>query len=234
MHDLYTTGQYLDKNSTWGAEDSPWKADHVFKIIKNNDIYPKTIAEIGCGAGIILSELKRKKFLKDVQFKGYDISPQAIEICKKNEGEGISYFCQDLIGDDDFENYDILLIIDVFEHVPDYMGFIEKCRYKAEYKIYHIPLDIHVSSVLRNQFIRGRDSVGHLHYFTADSALATLKDTGHEIIDYVYTEGAIACNKYHPKIRTLIANAPRWFLSKFSVQLTARILGGYSLLVLTR
>ena len=71
------------------------------------------------------------------------------------------------------------------------MGFLEKCRAKAEYKIYHIPLDVHVSSVLRNAFIGGRYTLGHLHYFTADSAIATLKDTGHEIVDYLYTNAAL-------------------------------------------
>jgi hypothetical protein len=78
----------------------------------------------------------------------------------------------------------------VFEHVPDYIGFLEKCKPLAKYKIYHIPLDIHVSSVLRGSFVNARYSVGHLHYFSEESALATLKDTGHEIVDCFYTNGA--------------------------------------------
>ncbi len=132
------------------------------------------------------------------------------------------------------QKFDVLLVIDVFEHVPDYMGFIELCKLKANYKIYHIPLDIHVSSVLRNSFVRNRYSIGHLHYFTADSALATLKDTGHEIVDYFYTSGSLGNFKHRPSIKTAIANVPRWLFSKLSLPFTARILGGYSLLVLAK
>jgi hypothetical protein len=116
--------------------------------------------------------------------------------------------------------------------VPDYMGFVDKCRQRAKYKIYHIPLDIHVSSVLRNAFIRSRYDIGHIHYFTADSAIATLKDTGHEIIDCVYTDIAFGLFSEHPSFNKAIANVPRWLLSRLSVPFTARLLGGYSLLVL--
>ena len=126
------------------------------------------------------------------------------------------------------------MIIDVFEHVPDYLGFVEKCREKATYKIYHIPLDIHVSSVFRNSFLRNRYTIGHIHYFTADSAISALRDTGHEIIDCFYTNGAVGLFKEHPSFKKAIANVPRWLLSKFNLPFTARLLGGYSLLVLTK
>jgi hypothetical protein len=169
-----------------------------------------------------------------VQFKGYDISPQAIELSKLIESERVKFFCQDLLSGTNADHFDILLVIDVVEHVPDYMGFLNKCRVKAEYKIYHIPLDVHVSSVLRNAFIRGRYTVGHLHYFTADSAIATLKDTGHEIVDYFYTKAAFGVFKQHPSIKRAVANGPRWLLSKFSLPFTARVFGGYSLLVLAK
>ncbi|HED12054.1 MAG TPA: class I SAM-dependent methyltransferase, partial [Gammaproteobacteria bacterium] len=155
MSNIYTSGKYLETTQTWHAEDSPWKAEQILRIIGDSKIHPDNIAELGCGGGVILEELSKKEYLRNVQFKGYDISPQAIELCKKIERERVSFFCQDLLSDNDSDHFDILLVIDVFEHIRDYMGFLEKCRNKAEYKIYHIPLDIHVSSVLRNAFIGG-------------------------------------------------------------------------------
>ncbi len=234
MSNIYRSGEYLETTQTWHAEDSPWKAEQILRIISNNGIHPDNIAELGCGAGVILRELSEKEYLRDVQFKGYDISPQAIALCEANAGERVSFFCQDLLSDNASDHFDVLLVIDVFEHVRDHMGFLEKCRGKAEHKIYHIPLDIHVSSVLRNAFIDGRYSLGHLHYFTADSAIATLEDTGHDIVDYFYTNAAFGVFKQHPSIKTAIANGPRWLFSKFSVPFTARVFGGYSLLVLTK
>ena len=234
MTSLYTDGKYLAETQTWHVEDSPWKANQIAKIITDAGLQPKTIAEIGCGGGMNLRELADKKSLSNVQFTGYDISPQAIELSQQIDHKQIDFFCEDLLSTTDVEPFDILMAVDVFEHVPDYMGFLTKCRAKAEYKIYHIPLDLHVSSVLRNAFITNRYSIGHIHYFTADSALATLKDTGHEIVDYFYTNGAFGVYQEHPSIKKAIANVPRWAISRFSTPLAARLLGGYSLLVLTK
>lgn len=234
MSSIYTDGAYLETTRTWHTEDSPWKAQQVVRMIRNNDLHPNTIAELGCGAGAILAELSEQASLRDARFRGYDISPQAIELCRQHESDRLTFSCQDLLSEGNSETFDLLLVIDVFEHVPDYMGFLEKCRGKSRHQIYHIPLDIHVSSVMRNVFSRGRYTLGHLHYFTADSALATLKDTGHEIIDYFYTAASFELIGRHPSVKRAIANVPRWLISRFSVPLAARMFGGYSLLVLTK
>ena len=55
------------------------------------------------------------------------------------------------------------------------------------FKIFHIPLDLSVSALLRGMLIYNRNSVGHLHYFTSDTAIATLTDCGYEIVDTMYT-----------------------------------------------
>ena len=233
MSTIYENGEFLAAiGNTWHSEDSPWKAVQILRILQNNGIHPRSVAEVGCGAGRILVELSKEEYLKDCQFEGFDISSQAIELCEK-EVPNCRFFCQDIFASDD-QRYDVLLAIDVFEHVPDYMGFVEQCRSKAEYKVYHIPLDIHVSSVVRNTLTRARFSVGHLHYFTADTALATLKDTGHEIVDYFYTCGSFGVFWQHPSMKTAIANGPRWLFSKFSISLAARLFGGYSLLVIAK
>lgn len=87
---------------------------------------------------------------------------------------------------------------------------------------------------MRDTLTIARNSVGHLHYFTASTALATLKDTGHEIVAYNYTSGATELFRKHMSIKRIAANIPRWLLSRVSVALAAKMLGGYSLLVLTK
>jgi SAM-dependent methyltransferase len=234
MGNIYTDGQYLEATQTWHAEDSPWKARQIEKIIYKNKLQPNSIAEIGCGSGSILDELSKQPKWQHVSFEGYDISPQAIEIANKLGNKRIGFFQDDILSEDNEKYFDVLMAIDVFEHVPDYMGFVSKCKEKAKYKIYHIPLDIHVSSVIRNSFTNNRYTIGHIHYFTADTAISTLLDTGHEVMDYFYTNGAMDLFKEHPEIKTAVANVPRWLFSKFSVPFTARLFGGYSLLVLAK
>lgn len=234
MENIYKSGGYLQATKSWHAEDSKWKATQIKAILDRNAVLCEQVAEIGCGSGSILDELSKFPDLQNAHFEGYDISPQAIEIATRLGNERIRFFQKDLLSETNGNHFDVLLAIDVFEHVPDYMGFLEKCRSRADYKIYHIPLDIHVSSVMRNAFIRSRYTIGHIHYFTADSAIDTLKDTGHEIIDCVYTDIAFGLFKEHPTVKKAIANVPRWLFSRFSVPFAARVLGGYSLLVLTR
>lgn len=234
MSTIYTNGQYLEVTQTWHAEDSPWKASQISKILAKNSVLPQRVAEIGCGVGGVLRELSGLDGFSDTQFEGYDISPQAIQLANQTEANNIQFKCENLLSESNMAYFDVLLAIDVYEHVPDYMGFLNKCKQKATYKIYHIPLDLHVSSVLRNTFIANRYSVGHLHYFTADSALATLKDTGHEIVDWFYTNPSLELFMEHPSVRKAMANVPRYLCSKLSVALTARVFGGYSLLVLAR
>jgi SAM-dependent methyltransferase len=234
MNSIYKSGAYLETTKSWHAEDARWKAARIKAILDKNAVRPKSIAEIGCGSGAILDELSKSPDLLDARFEGYDISPQAIAIAKGIGNPRIRFCERDLLSEPDEMRFDLLLVIDVFEHVPDYMGFVDRCRQRAEFKIYHIPLDIHVSSVIRNAFIRNRYTIGHIHYFTADSALDTLRDTGHQIVDCFYTDIGLGLFSEHATLKRAIANMPRWLFSKLSVPVTARLLGGYSLLVLAR
>ncbi len=226
---IYTDGAYLDANPDWHSADSPYKAEWIADILSRNDVPCGTIAEIGCGAGGILQELHRR--LPASRMSGFDISPQAISLCSEKAGNGIDYHLEDLTRSD--RHFDVLLAIDVFEHVPDYMGFISALRSRATYKLFHIPLDLSVQGMLRGKgMMHAREAVGHLHYFDKDSALATLRDCGHEIIDWRYTLGSEELPGR--RLRTRFLNAPRKALRFVAPDFSVRLLGGASLLVLTR
>ena len=231
MKNIYsdTDSEYLMKNEDWHVQDSPWKARQIVKMLQRNNIKPETVVDVGAGAGEILIQLDKAINDPSIQYDGYDISPDAISFAKTREKDNVKFYLQDFTTFTE-KTYDLLLMIDVFEHVPDYLAFIEKCAGKARYKLYHIPLDLHVSSLLRNRLMRERNNLGHLHYFSKDTALATLEDTGQKIVDYFYTEGAMGLP--NRPFRTKIANVPRTLLYPFAPDLTVKLLGGYSLLVL--
>jgi len=229
MKNIYTgsNSEYLELTKNWHAEDSPWKSQQILEIMNRNKLFPHSIAEVGCGVGEILYSLNSKMNNDKIMFKGYDIASDAIEIANSKKVSNVEFYCEDFIKLKN-EHFDLLLMIDVFEHVPDYLNFIEKCSSKSKYKIFHIPLDIHFSGIIRNKLIDVRNRVGHLHYFTKDTALATLKDCGLNIIDYFYTDGSEVSKKF----RTKIANVPRKILFPIAPNLTVTLMGGYSLLVL--
>lgn len=226
--EIYKDGTYLEKNSTWHVEDSPWKANQITKLLLRNQITPETIGEVGCGAGEILKQLSSK--FQSSDFYGYELSPQAYELCKTRESDNVRYKNEDLIEDDVF--FDVLLCIDVFEHVEDYIGFIKAIKSKATFKVFHIPLDISVQSVLRGGMMTARASVGHLHYFTPQTAIATLTDSGYCIVDNFFTT---SFNELPSQsIKSKIAKLPRKILYAISPNLMIKILGGCSLIVLAK
>ena len=229
MSNIYTDGTYAEANPTWHQEDSPWKAGQILRLFKKHRLEPKSVAEIGCGAGGILRCL-HDAIQSQTEFHGYDIASAPLELAKKAATDRLQFHNEDLLAAP--ATFDLLLVIDVIEHVPDYLGFLTRCRQKATLKIYHIPLEIHVSSTLRGTVAGARKSVGHIHYFTAETALACLQDTGHRIVDVLYTPGALGLVRFHPRLKSRLANIPRRAVGLFSEKFSQRLFGGYSLLVL--
>lgn len=226
----YNNGDYLKKNLDWHVSDSAWKADQIDKIINQNNLKFSSICEVGCGAGEILRQLSLKKKNYSVKFSGYEISDDAFNLCKKRESENLNFFKEDLVKIN--KKFDALLCIDVFEHVQNYMEFISSIKNKAEYKIFHIPLDLSVSSLIRGTLMYNRETIGHLHYFNSDTAIATLKDCNYEIIDKMFTPSFISSSR--KSLKTLLAKIPRHILYAFSPKLMSTLIGGASLMVLTR
>ncbi len=231
MQSIYQDGTYLENNPSWHEEDSPWKAKQIKKIIQRNQLNPATICEVGCGAGEILVQLS-KQLPENIEYFGYEISPQAFELCKKKTKHHLNFVLENLL-EAEAQKFDIVMAVDVFEHVEDYFGFLKKLKEKGTYKIFHIPLDLSVQTVLRGAPIsKVRQDVGHIHYFTKETALATLQDTGYEVIDYFYTNGAIELPNQTWKSNLL--KLPRKVMFSINNDLAVRLLGGYSLLVLAK
>ena len=228
---MYTNEEYLKNNPTWGLEDARFKADKISRMLKKHRLTPKSVVDVGCGAGGVLSEL-HAILPEDTYFYGYDISPHAIQFCQNIKKDRIEYGISD-IASVNKNDFDLMLALDVFEHLEDYYAFLRELRGKGTYKIFHIPLEMCAQTVIRMKPLLGaRKQVGHLHYFTKDIALTVLKETGYEIIDYLYTTDDFDIIFKSP--RTFLAKLPRSLAFAIHKDLAVRILGGYSLLVLAK
>lgn len=230
MDGIYSDGAYLARNPSWHVEDSPWKARHIERILRQNAVAPRTIAEVGCGAGEILVQLQ--KTFPGADFSGFEVSPQAFALCQQRESEWIHFHLKNLI-EEKTAYFDVLLAIDVFEHVDDYLGFLKKVKNKALFKIFHIPLDLSLQTLCRvGPILKQRETVGHLHYFFKDTALATLEYCGYKVIDSFYTAAGVEGT--HLSLGGRLLKLPRKLLFNVDADLAVRILGGYSLLALAQ
>jgi len=232
--DLYTSGEYFKKNPTLDKEDSPWKAKQLFDLYKKYDIHEiKIVSEVGCGSGEILYNFSKYLGNDSVQYSGFDISPQAIEMANNliREKE-INNFVYKLCDIPDSES-DLLLCVDVFEHIEDEFSFLRAIKKKSKYFLFNIPLDLSVQSLLREHVILSqRERVGHINYYTKSLALETLKDTGFEIVGVEY--GRWYKHYRAESMTTKIVNVIRNVLMPMSPNFCVKVFGGSSLLVLAK
>ena len=228
---MYTDGRYLEQNPGWHREDSSWKARHIARLMADHRIAPARLAEVGCGAGGILRCLADT--LPDAECSGFEISEAAFGLALQQTAPRIRFFKQDLLAAPAELSFDVLLAIDVIEHVEDCFGFVRGLKGRADYKIFHFPLDLSVQSLARMTPITSlRRSVGHIHYFTRETAEALLTDCGYEIVDSRYTASRLELPNQAFSSRLMAL--PRRLLTRLHADLAVRFLGGYSLLVLAK
>jgi|SRR5437773_3452274 len=247
IQDLYTSGRYLDRNPLWHADESPWKAKYVLQLMARNGLKPKTICDVGCGAGEVL-RLVQAGMNAECTCWGYEVSPQAFELCQRRANERLHFTLSD-IRYEEGAYFDLILLMDVLEHLEDYFSFLRDIRSKSEYKIIHIPLDISVRTILMGRLNEFRAAYGHLHYFTKDVAIQMLKDVGYEVVDYLYTWQSTPLewiwneHKKNPRrlarklvgfIAREVLGAPSRILFSVHKDLAVRVMGRWRLLILTK
>jgi len=228
----YVDGIYLDKVQDWHLSDSPWKAANVYRMIEKHHLPINLIYDIGCGVGGILVELQ-KKMNTNVKFVGFDISPQAIVRAKPKENLYLKFYNEDFL-DVVTPPPDLLLLLDVFEHIPDYIGFLEALRKRVDWIIFHIPLDFNAKAAIRKSrwMLYMRQQYGHLHYFTKETAIATLSDIGYDVVDYFYTDDK---ENDKPKlIRPRVVFEIRKNLYRVNQDLSASFFDSFNLMLLAR
>ncbi len=242
--EMYVDGEYLSKNPLWHADESPWKVQEILRMFKRNHLNPRTICEVGCGAGENL-HLLQKNLDPHCTFQGYEVSPQAFEMCKSKQNERLHFHLADFTQERD-AFYDLILVMDVVEHLEDYHTFLRNIHPKSRYKIIQLPLDLSVRSVLLGQIGQFRQQFGHLHYFTKELALQMLDDLGYKVLDAFYTTEPIEqlpqnwnslpvllkCKKLLGSIRRTIPRLPAKLSFKVNEDLAERIWGQWRLLIL--
>lgn len=246
--DLYISGEYLQKNPTWHAEEAPWKAQQILRLLDRNQLVPQSVCEVGCGTGEVL-RLLQKGLPADGTLWGYEISPQAFERCQNKANEHLHFTLAD-IQQETGVHFDLILLMDVLEHLEDYFSLLRNLQPKSRYKVIQLPLDISVRSVLRREIIQYRERYGHLHYFTKEIALQMLKDLGYHILDYCYSGQAtdtipLPWNELttHPgkvtrkvlgRVKRKLISVPIRLAGTINEDFTVRFLGTSRLLILAQ
>jgi SAM-dependent methyltransferase len=227
--DKYVSSEYLSENPDWHEEDAPWKAEHIKRILKDNNVAPQSICDVGCGTGAIIEILSQH--FPQATAEGFEISPHAYTMCMKRRSANLSFTKADAFQSGTF--FDLCMAIDVIEHVENPFAFLRSMKGTAQWHILHIPLDMNALAVGRGWVLpEARRSLGHIHYFSRDSALALLAESGLEVVDSFYTAWAI--DQSYKSWKKQLAAWPRRIAFTLAPDATVRLVGGWSLMVLAR
>lgn len=225
--DRYASGQYLAANPTWHEEDSDWKAAMIHRLLERAGAStPRSVAEVGCGTGGVLRALQGY-LPATTELAGYDVAPAAIERARRHAGERLLFACEDIVRAG--RRFELLLCIDVFEHVEDPFSFLKSIRAVAPRVVFNIPLEMHVAGILINHQLWTRRQFGHLHYYTAAVAFETLRECGYKVIAHDFPSRAMD----RPRSASdWMFWLPRKAVALIEREWSARLFGGTSLLVL--
>lgn len=180
---LYQTE--LEEEAEWLRRSAASKTDSVEILLNRNKIKPKTIIELGCGIGAVITECKRRRLAKN--YIGVDYAPEAIDYLKKHSVD--IEFIQGDITDNDFrisDTCEVVLISHVLEHLEEPAKFLMamKNSLKFSYAIIEVPIEDliagKIKSVLKD---RTSNKAGHVQFFTFRSFEHLLNSNGYRIID---------------------------------------------------
>ncbi|QOZ54775.1 methylase [Bradyrhizobium sp. CCBAU 53338] len=225
----YRQDDYAVDNPDWHEEDAPWKAAHIRTILDRNRLQWRTLADIGCGTGAIVEILSRQ--YQQSRFEGFEVSPYAHELSLKRASDNLGFSMEDAFQSG--KQFDLAMAIDVAEHVENPFEFLRAMGRMSRWQVIHVPLDMSALAVGRGWVLpAARRTLGHIHYFSRDSALSLIAESGLETIDSFYTAWAI--DQSYKTWKKRLAAWPRRLAFLAAPDATVRLVGGWSLMVLSR
>jgi len=111
---------------------------------------------------------------------------------KSNQPRGLAVLDDGRVAVADFgtiesPQLDMLMALEVVDHVEHYLGFLRMLKSRATLKLFSFSLDISVQSAFRaGAFLQRRNVHNHLHHFSKETALSALEYTGFKVLDWEF------------------------------------------------
>ena len=116
----YAGGDYSEHNEDWHEGRAGWKSEQARIMLAKHRITPHSICDVGCGTGGVLDELAGLLPHRPETLVGYEVSPDAIARVPAQRRERVDVVHGTHDADD--RTFDLMLALDVLEHVEDYYG----------------------------------------------------------------------------------------------------------------
>lgn len=235
----YVDSRYLEAAPSWHAEDSPWKAAQIMRVLDlKQSRRPLRICDVGCGAGGVIGALAQHLADRNIDavFTGFDIAPLAIEWARTawRHLANVRFECRDVVATTRLE-HDTCLLIDVLEHLENPRGFLIALQQRglSEFVI-HLPLENNWLDRVRGKNDSQTDPFGHLHFYNTRGALDLCEQSGLHVVRWEYTPVFDVDLRFHRTLRSMLAYVPRKLLFSLHPRCAVETLGGAAMIMLCR
>ncbi len=180
---LYQTE--LEQEAEWLRRGAAEKVNSIEILMRAQAIKPKSMLELGCGVGAVITECQRRGLA--TKYIGVDYAAEAIEYLRKHS-EGIEPLQAD-ITDPNFRidaTVDVLVLSHVLEHLENPAIFLDamKKSVKFSYAVIEVPLEDLIGSRMKSLLKdRSANKAGHVQFFTVASFENLLSASGFKIVD---------------------------------------------------
>jgi SAM-dependent methyltransferase len=160
-----------------------WKVRKLIQLIPEG-FKIENILEVGCAFGVLLNNIADRLHLKNRL--GIDISGNNIEAAKNLYPEckffhgTLEDFIKVIPGEIRNHRYDLIVLSDIVEHIPDDLEFMKMVQNISSYVLINLPLEKSFNT--RNRQYGEQDPSGHLRCYDEEDALRLVTNAGFEVI----------------------------------------------------
>ncbi len=224
--------EYLVKNPELHASDAESKARAILNLA-SGIVQPDSILDIACGSGLVLQQVVKE--LTPERAVGLDISESIIaEARKLNIDTRIVFQVADAFSYSK-SHFNLVLAIDIVEHVNDDLALLKHISSLGEYVIIKVPIEhnflnsfLYLISGKRIDYWRTTEAkYGHIHHYGLSEFISKLRELDLHLIKVDYMPLPKRSAALREILRWLFL--PLWFISRnFYVRLT----GGFLVVLL--
>ncbi|MBI1936239.1 class I SAM-dependent methyltransferase [Candidatus Woesearchaeota archaeon] len=149
----------------------------IKKISQNNKI--NNICEIGCGVGNLSKKLGENGFKVDA----FDLDRNAIQLAKQyNQTKNVNFFSKDVLKLETRKKYDLVMAIEVIEHIQDDIGAIRNAG-RILNKNGFLLITVPINEKYRTNF---DNRSGHVRRYYVEDLTGKLRQQGFNIVKTKY------------------------------------------------
>jgi SAM-dependent methyltransferase len=174
----------VDLEAEWLREGATAKVDSIETLLRGVLERHKSLLELGCGTGAVITEIQRRGIARELT--ALDYSEAAVEYLRQRS-QGIRCIAGDVMTTRalDGDEFDVVVASHVLEHLEDPRSLLRAlpASISFRYLILEVPLDDLLASRIKNR-VRDRrtNAAGHVQFFTPRSFDELVTGSGFEIL----------------------------------------------------